>query len=84
MERIRIARHVRTQHCIFMWGQLVGFCDERPNMPVNFLAGSMDILDDEEKADVIEYVADRVASVRRTRQTQEAWRVIDRRHSCGQ
>jgi hypothetical protein len=83
MDKIQITPHMDHQQRIHYWGVLVGYCSTRPNHKIHFLLGELDSLTDEEKADVIEYVQEHVAPVKRSNETKEAWDVIDRRHSTG-
>jgi hypothetical protein len=81
MDRITIEPFVLDQQRIRFWGAVCGYCGTRPGMPVNFLAGPMCSLNEDEKADVIEAVMEAVGGVSRTPQTRKAFDVIEsRRH----
>jgi len=83
MERIHASKHVNGQQALFLWGSLCGFCQEQKPTPVCFLAGKMDKLTIEEKADVIEWVQANLGEVRETRQTRKVFDVIRGRNSEG-
>jgi len=85
MDKITIEPFVFDQQRIRYWGAVCGYCGDKPGMPVCFLAGRMDKLTVEEKADVIEHVMEQVGDVPRTPQTRKAFDVIDdRRNSRGE
>ncbi len=79
MDKFTLHKHFKDQQQVRMWGNLVAFCGLREGMPVCFLAGKMDKLTPDEKADVLDFVQRQVGAIKRTPQTREAFDVLDAR-----
>ena len=85
MNRVELKPHVLDQQQVLFYGCLCGYCGTREGMPVTFLAETrgqiqgQNKLNNEEKADVIAYVQEKVGAVKRTKQNRAAFAILDAR-----